>query len=153
MAGQSAHRDKNVNAAIAALCPENRGKVVLIDNFADGDLPSIMDACDVLTLPSVEESFGLVMLEAWVCGKAVIGADIASTRCIIEPGVDGLTVKPFDAEDLCAKIMALIADPAKRARFGERGREKVLARYTWDKVTNAWEAAFKRAAANSRHSA
>ena len=153
MAGQSAHRDKTVDAAIAALSPVNRAKVVLLDDFADADLPSIMDACDVLALPSVEESFGLVMIEAWVCGKPVIGADIASTRCIIDPGVDGLTVKPFDAADLSAKIIELITDPAKRACFGKRGREKVLSRYTWDRVTDVWEASFRRAAAVSRPTA
>lgn len=153
MAGQSAHRDKAVNDAIAALSSENREKVVLLDDFADSDLPSILDACDLLALPSVEESFGLVMIEAWACGKPVIGADIASTRCIIDPGVDGLTVTPFDASDVACKLLELINDPAKRACFGERGRQKVLSRYTWDRVTDAWEAAFQRAAALSRPSA
>jgi glycosyltransferase involved in cell wall biosynthesis len=153
MAGQSAHRDTAVNEAIRALSPENRAKVVLIDDFKDADLPSIMDACDLLALPSVEESFGLVMLEAWICNKPVIGADIASTRCIIDVGLDGLTVKPFDAADLSAKLLALVTDPAKRAAFGERGRQKVLSRYTWDRVTDAWEAAFRRAAAVSSRSA
>ena len=153
MAGQSAHRDKPVNDAIAALSPEDRAKVILLDNFADAELPSIMDACDLLTLPSVEESFGLVMIEAWVCGKPVIGADIASTRCIIDRGVDGLTVTPFDADDLAAKILELVTDPAKRIAFGERGQQKVLARYTWDRVTDAWEAAFRRAAAVSTRTA
>jgi glycosyltransferase involved in cell wall biosynthesis len=152
LAGQSAHRDKTVNAAIASLSPENRENVVLFDDFADSDLPSIMDACDVLALPSVEESFGLVMIEAWACNKPVIGADIPSTRCIIDAGVDGLIVKPFDAPDLAEKILELMGDPDKRARFGERGRQKVLSRYTWDRVTDAWEAAFRKAAAASRRS-
>lgn len=149
MAGQSAHRDKPVNDAIAALSRENRAKVILLDDFADGELASIMDACDLLALPSVEESFGLVMIEAWACGKPIIGADIASTRCIIEPGVDGLMVKPFDASDLAMKLLELVNDPAKRRMFGERGRQKVMSRYTWDRVTDAWEAAFRRAAAIS----
>jgi len=152
LAGQSAHRDPAVSAAIAALSAENRAKVVLVDDFANTDLPSIMDACDVLTLPSVNESFGLVLIEAWACSKPVIGADIAATRCVIDDGVDGFTVKPFDAEDLAAKILELVTDSEKRARFGERGREKVMARYTWDRVTDAWEAALRRAAAPSRPS-
>jgi glycosyltransferase involved in cell wall biosynthesis len=149
MAGQSAHRDQPVKDALAALSPSNRAKVILHDDFADAELPSIMDACDLLALPSVEESFGLVMIEAWVCKKPVIGADIASTRCIIDIGVDGLTVRPFDAADLAAKILELVTDREKRERFGERGREKVLSRYTWDRVTDAWEASFRKAAAAS----
>ena len=84
MAGQSAHREPAVTKMLSELSAADRARVVLIDDFPDEDGPSIMDACDLLALPSVEESFGLVMIEAWMCGKPVIGADIASTRCIIE---------------------------------------------------------------------
>jgi glycosyltransferase involved in cell wall biosynthesis len=151
MAGQSAHRDEPVNTMLAALSPVDRGKVILIDDFSDADGPSIMDACDLLALPSVEESFGMVMIEAWMCGKPVIGADIAPTRCIIDYGVDGWTAKPFDSSDLADKILDLLADPAKRELFGNRGRAKVLSRYTWNRVTDVWEATFRNAAASSRN--
>lgn len=149
MAGPSAHRDAVVSDALAGLSDCDRSKIVLIDDFADVDGPSIMDACDVLALPSVEESFGMVFVEAWMCGKPVIGGDIASTRCVIDHGVDGWTATPFDAEDLACKIMDLLADPAKRACFGERGRAKALARYTWDRVTDAWETALINVAAGA----
>jgi glycosyltransferase involved in cell wall biosynthesis len=146
LAGQSAHRESRVTQMIAELTPIDRARVILIDDFADADGPSIMDACDILTLPSVEDSFGMVMIEAWVCGKPVIGGDIASTRCIIEPGVDGWIVKPFDAGDLAAKILDLVADPRKRVAFGERGHKKVLDRYTWERVTDTWETTFQQVA-------
>lgn len=147
IAGQRAHREADVARQLDELLPADRARVVLIDDFDDADGPSIMDACDVLALPSVEEAFGMVMIEAWMCGKPVIGADIASTRCIIEPGVDGSTAKPFDAADLAEKILELLADPAKRATFGARGRAKVLSRYTWEQVTDTWEATLRKAAA------
>jgi glycosyltransferase involved in cell wall biosynthesis len=149
LAGQSAHRAPAIVEALAALPEADRTRVVPIDDFADVDGPSIMDACDVLALPSVEEAFGIVMVEAWMCGKPVIGGDIASTRCIIDPGVDGWTATPFDASHLAERILDLLADPAKRASFGERGRAKVLARYTWERVTDAWEATL-RGAANAK---
>jgi glycosyltransferase involved in cell wall biosynthesis len=146
LAGQRAHREANVQTKLDALAPADRARVVLVDDFSDEDGPSIMDACDVLALPSAEESFGMVMIEAWMCGKPVIGADIASTRCIIEPGVDGLTTKPYDSADLAERILELLADPEKRAMFGERGRAKVMSRYTWEHVTNVWEATLRTAA-------
>jgi len=153
LAGQSAHRGERVSEMLDELTEENRARVVLIDDFDQRDAASIMDACDLLVLPSVEESFGLVMIEAWMCGKPVIGADIASTRCIIDHGVDGWTAKPFDATDLADRILDLLADPAKRAGFGERGRTKVLSRYTWDRVTDVWESALRRAARRSHNRA
>jgi glycosyltransferase involved in cell wall biosynthesis len=144
MAGQRAHRDPTVTGMLESLSPDHRRNVVLIDDFVDEDGPSIMDACDVLALPSVEESFGLVMIEAWMCGKPVIGADIASTRCIIDHGIDGWVVKPFDPDELAARIFTLLADPDMRESFGRRGRSKVLSRYTWDRVTDTWEDTFKQ---------
>jgi len=155
LAGQSAHRGEKVSEMLDELGEENRvrPRLVLIDDFDQRDAASIMDACDLLVLPSVEESFGLVMIEAWMCGKPVIGADIASTRCIIDNGVDGWTAKPFDVADLANRILDLLADPAKRATFGQRGRTKVLSRYTWDRVTDVWESALRRAARRSRNRA
>jgi glycosyltransferase involved in cell wall biosynthesis len=150
LAGQRAHREPAVAKMLAHPTAADRCRVVLIDDFAAEDAASIMDACDVLALPSVEEAFGLVMIEAWMCGKPVIGADIASTRCIIDSGVDGWTAKPFDATSLAERILDLLADPAKRAAFGERGRAKVLSRYNWDRVTDVWESTFQRAAAAQR---
>ena len=78
-----------------------------------------------------------------MCGKPVIGADIASTRCIIDAGENGLLATPFDAADLAQKILELLSDAAKRAAFGTRGRTKVLERYTWEIVTDRWEATFR----------
>ncbi len=146
MAGQSAHREPRVSQMLADLSDCERAKLVLIDDFADVDGPSIMEACDLVAMPSVEESFGMVFAEAWMCGKPVIGGDIASTRCVIDSGVDGWMATPFDATDLAGKILDLLADPAKRACFGERGRAKTLARYTWDRVTDAWETTLVNAA-------
>jgi glycosyltransferase involved in cell wall biosynthesis len=40
-----------------------------------------------------------------------------------------------DVDDLARAINALLADPARRRRMGEAGRQKVLDRYTWDVVT------------------
>lgn len=146
MAGQSAHRDATVTRMLAELAPEDRARVVVIDDFADAEAPSIFDACDVLALPSAEESFGMVMIEAWVCGKPVVAADIAPTRCIVEPGVDGLLARPYDVADLATRILELLSDPAKRKAFGARGRTKALERYTWERVTDVWEATFRAAA-------
>jgi glycosyltransferase involved in cell wall biosynthesis len=147
LAGQRAHRAPSVETTLNALVPTDRARVILIDDFPDEDGPSIMDACDVLVLPSAEESFGMVLIEAWMCGKPVIGADIAPTRCIIDHGTDGLVAKPDDSADLAEKILELLANPTTRATFGKRGRAKVMSRYTWEHVTNVWEATLQKAAA------
>ena len=130
----------------AELVVARGGRVILVDDFSETDLPHIVDACDVLVLPSIEESFGIVFLEGWMCGKPVIGARIPSTECVIEEGVDGLIAEPLDAPDLACCILALLRDPRQRERMGAAGRAKTLANHTWDAVTDRWEAAMMAAA-------
>ena len=84
----------------------------------------------------------LVLMVAWWCAGA--GCALRAAGCILYH-LSTLTT-PFDAEDLASKILDLLADPAKRARFGERGRAKVLARYTWERVTDVWETTLLNAA-------
>ena len=116
------------------LTPLERARVVRICNFSDEEKASIFDALDVFVLPSVGESFGIAYLEAWMCGKPVIGADIGPTRDVIHDGVDGLLVKPNDSTALAEKIIALLSDPLRREQMGQSGRKKTLARFTWDRI-------------------
>ena len=143
LAGPKAHRDQAVHEKLRSLSAAERENVGLIDDFTDQDLPSILAACDLLAQPSLEEAFGLVLVEAWMCERPVIGANIAATRCLIEQGVDGWLVRPGDAGDLAARILDLLSSPERRAAFGRHGRTKVLAHYTWDRVTDVWEEVFR----------
>ena len=143
-AGQSAHRAAELDDQLAALTSEERARVVLHDNFADREIADLTQACDIIAMPSVEEGFGIAYLEGWMCGKPVIGARIPSTQCVIDDGVDGLLVEPFDAEELSRGILTLLGDASLRARMGAAGRAKALGNYTWDAVTDRWEEAFHR---------
>jgi glycosyltransferase involved in cell wall biosynthesis len=147
LAGQSANRSQEVNDQLAALPPEQRARVALLDDFPDGEIAGIASACDIVAMPSVEEGFGIAYLEAWMCGRPVIGGRIPTTACVIADGVDGLLAEPSDPDDLSRCLHTLLADPALRDRMGKAGREKTLANFTWDLVTDRWEGAILRATA------
>ena len=121
------------------LTPLERARVVRICNFSDEEKASIFDAFDVFVLPSVGESFGIAYLEAWMCGKPVIGADIGPTRDVIHDGVDGVLVKPNDPTALAEKIIALLSDPLRREQMGQSGKKKTLARFTWNRIIDKME--------------
>ncbi len=92
----------------------------------------LLAACDVLALPSRVDTFGIVLVEAGLHGKPVIGADAGGIPGVIEQGVTGLLV-PFD--DPCAladAIRRVVTDPRLAARLGDAGHHSVLSRYTWD---------------------
>jgi glycosyltransferase involved in cell wall biosynthesis len=149
LAGQSAHRDGVTKAALEALVPEERGRVVEVDDFTDAEATDVFAACDVLAQPSIEESFGLVLIEAWMMGRPVIGASIAATRDLVSDGEDGLIVPPADPPALADAILRLVASPETRARMGEHGRAKVLAQYTTTAMIDAWESLLIEAASCS----
>lgn len=146
LAGQSAHRDAATRTALAALAPEERRRVVEVNDFTDAEAPNVFAACDILAQPSVEESFGLVLIEAWMARRAVIGARIPATCDMIAEEKDGLIVPPNDPPALAAAILRLVAVPEMRARMGEVGRAKVLARYTTPAMVDAWETLLLEAA-------
>jgi glycosyltransferase involved in cell wall biosynthesis len=134
-------------AAFEALSDAERGRVVRLDGFDEADKPSLLAALDVLAMPSVVESFGLTYLEAWACGKPVIGARGPAVECVVDHGVDGLLVQPDDRDDTAAAIATLLANPGVRERMGAAGRRKVLARFTWEPIVDAVEALYRDLAA------
>ena len=144
LAGPRAHRDRPVVERLEGLTPVQREQVVLVDDFADAEGPSILAACDLLAQPSMEEAFGLVLVEAWMSGRPVIAADIAASRSLVESGCDGWLVPPGDSESLAGRILDLLGNPEQRAAFGAHGRRKVLSRYSWDAVVDAWEGTFRQ---------
>jgi glycosyltransferase involved in cell wall biosynthesis len=74
-----------------------------------------------------------------MCGKPVIGADIGPTRDVIYDGVDGLLVMANDSTALAEKIIALLSDPLRREQMGQSGKNKALARFTWDRIIDKME--------------
>lgn len=142
--------DRAFRAALAALDPDERARVVHIDGFPAEDKASIFDACDVYAMPSTTDSFGQTYLEAWLCGRPVIGARIPAIECVIDHGVDGLLVAPRSASAIADALIALLADPERRDRMAAAGREKTLARFTWDRVTDRVEAAYRATVGRTR---
>ena len=112
--------------------PLPRG-VLHLERLEPRRLADAYDACDVLLHPSEQESFGLVCLEAWLRRKPVV----ANRRCgasaaLISDGEDGLLCG--SAAEWPAAVARLAAEPGRARSMGEAGREKVLARFTWERV-------------------
>ena len=101
-------------------------------------LPTVYAAADVFVLPSVSrlEAFGIAALEAMASGKPVVVTDIPGVRDVIEDGREGFLADPVNPQDLARKIQRLVDDPSLRREMGRRGREKVIASFTIETVTD-----------------
>ncbi|MFH1733490.1 MAG: glycosyltransferase family 4 protein, partial [bacterium] len=72
------------------------------------DTAEAYSAMDVCVLASKKESFGLVLLEAMAFGLPIIATDAGGVPEIIEPGVNGLLVKPEDSQNLAEAMVCLL---------------------------------------------
>jgi len=103
-------------------------------------LPAVYNAADVVVLPSqLQESFGMVLIEAMACAKPVIASDIPGVRSVVTDRVDGLLVRPGDCADLAEKLASLLENEAQRQAMGAKGRAKVEAKYSWSGIITKLE--------------
>ncbi|MBI2561222.1 MAG: glycosyltransferase family 4 protein [candidate division NC10 bacterium] len=87
----------------------------------------------VFCLPSRQEGFGIVFLEAMACGKPVVAARAAAVPETVAEGETGLLVDPEDSQGLAHAIGGLLRDPGLRRAMGEAGR-RTVERYRADRV-------------------
>lgn len=88
---------------------------------------------DLFCLPSVQEGFGIVFLEAMAAGLPVVATTAAAIPEVVPHGEAGLLVPPGDVPALAAALTTLLADSALRQRYGAFGREYV-ARFDWMRI-------------------
>jgi glycosyltransferase involved in cell wall biosynthesis len=136
--------DQEIDVALAGLSDAERARVLSLGEFDERDKASIYDSLDVFAMPSTGESFGIAYLEAWMCGKPVIGANVGSTPSVIRDGVDGLLVDPQDPEHIGEAIVRLLKNPAERARLGQAGYTRTVSEFTWERVTDRVEGFYKQ---------
>jgi glycosyltransferase involved in cell wall biosynthesis len=108
---QALARDLKLGGAVTWLGDVSRSQ--LVDEYR---------ACDLFCLPSVQEGFGIVLLEAMAAGKAIVASRAAAIPEVLP---HGLLVEPESAEALAAAIEELYRSPQKRAELGRSGAQWV----------------------------
>jgi glycosyltransferase involved in cell wall biosynthesis len=90
-------------------------------------------ACDLLCVPSSQESFGGVYTEAWSFGKPVIGCNIPAVAEVVSDGQDGYLVDQSVTE-IGDRITYLLRHPQQGMALGQAGYHKVSERYSWPRL-------------------
>jgi len=100
--------------------------IKIYDSLPEIDKYGLIEASDIIVLPSYSETIPLVFLEAWALKKPVIGYRIPSISSIMKFEEDGgLLVKLGDKKELANAITALLNDPDLRDQIALRGYKKV----------------------------
>lgn len=118
--------------------------------FADTALPGAYHAADVVVLPSRHEPFGVVLLEAWAAGRAVVASAVGGIPGFVEHERTGLLVPPGDDKALAAALHRALADPDLRRSLGEAGRAEARARFDWATVTANVRGIYEQALTTTR---
>ncbi len=100
------------------------------------DVAQFYRKASVFCLPTNEEPFGIVLLEAMAHKLPVVATDIGAIPDFILNEENGYRVKPNNVEQLTNALVNLIGNPEKCRKFGERGCNIITERYSWGKVGN-----------------
>jgi len=106
------------------------------------DVASLLAACDIFSLPSFEEPFGLVFAEAMAMKRPVVALTNGGTPEVVEHGKCGLLSPPGDVDALAVNLIRLLDDPALRAQFGEYGRSRVDQQFTPQRMASDFAALY-----------
>ncbi|MDQ3108540.1 MAG: glycosyltransferase [Bacteroidota bacterium] len=88
---------------------------------------------DVFVNVSLQESFGVAVVEAMACEKPVVVTSVGGLKEVVEENVSGVFVLPANVEKTAEGIFGLLNDPEKAKRMGKAGRNNVLKKYDWKK--------------------
>jgi mannosyltransferase len=86
----------------------------------------------IYAFTSRNEGFGLTLIEAMSVGAALVASRAGAAELVVEDGVTGVLTPPGDVDALVRALEPLMRDPASAAAMGERGRARVLEKFSLD---------------------
>ncbi len=110
--------------------PGKMERVTLLGYVEEADLPALYSGASVYVLPSLEEGFGLTMLEAMACGTPVIASNGGALPEVADDAA--MFVDPRSANQIADALRKLLSDESLRSEFGRKGLARA-SQFTWEK--------------------
>jgi D-inositol-3-phosphate glycosyltransferase len=100
------------------------------------DMPALLRSADVVVCTPAFDSSGDAALKAMACGVPVVAAAVGALPDIVVDDVTGYLVAHQDPRQLAALINGLVGDSFLRRSLGAAGRDRTVARYSWDRIAS-----------------
>jgi D-inositol-3-phosphate glycosyltransferase len=113
------------------------------------DLADVYRAADLVAVPSYNESFGLVALEAQACGTPVVAAAVGGLVTAVRDGISGLLVDGHDPDDWARALGGLLAAPGRRAELSG-GAVAHASEFSWSRTASGLLAVYGGAVTEHR---
>jgi glycosyltransferase involved in cell wall biosynthesis len=107
------------------------------------DLPSLYAACDIYAWPSVNEAYGMALLEAQSTGLPVVAADVGGVGGIVARGTTGLLIDEPEAKSFAAAVAELLNDEDKRRTLARNAKDHILTAHTVTAAARTIDAAIQ----------
>jgi glycosyltransferase involved in cell wall biosynthesis len=103
-----------------------RGEVHILPHVEVADLPKMYALADIFVLPSLEETWGLVVNEAMACGLPVVVTDrVGAWVDLVHDGANGFVVPAADSPALAERLERLVSDPQLLRQFGDCSARRI----------------------------
>jgi D-inositol-3-phosphate glycosyltransferase len=112
-------------------------------------LADLYRAADLVAVPSHNESFGLVALEAQACGTPVVAAAVGGLVTAVRDGVSGVLVNGHNPDDWARVVGGLLAAPGRRAELS-RGAVGHARNFSWDRTAARLHTVYREVVAEHR---
>ena len=130
LASRAAHRDL-------------RGRVIFVGNLSRGQIAWLASHAEVMVVPSRVEPFGIVVLEGWRGGCAVVATKHGGTSEFVRDGVNGIFIDPLDREAFTGSLDAVLGDATLRSRIAVGGHTAVQS-HGWPSAAERYVQVFRR---------
>ena len=97
-------------------------------------MEAYLSAIDIFCLPSLQQGFGVIMLEAMALGRPVIASGVGGILTILEDEKNGVIVPPSDSRALAERMLKLLEDPEQTQKMAIAGQNLVEDRFTIDRM-------------------
>ena len=108
--------------------------VVFHDGQEQENIKYLYSTSDIFVLPSLKETFGIVLVEAMHYKLPIITTNISAMPDLVKDGENGLLVPPQNSEAIANALKTLMTEPELRKQMGERGY-KISQSFDWDKTS------------------
>jgi glycosyltransferase involved in cell wall biosynthesis len=122
-------------------------RVVLAGPVPREDVPALLRSADLMVCSPREATFGMAALEAMACGLPVIANGMGGLADTVVHQVTGTHVAPRKPRELAVALRRMLSRRAMCEQQGAAGRDRVMARYSWDRVATETVHAYRRAGA------
>lgn len=126
--------DRAREAGARAVAREHALGDRLIIGAARPEAPQLIAAADIVVMPSLDEAFPLVVLEAMGAGKPVVGVRSGSIAEQVADGETGFIVPPMSPQAVAEGLIRLAREPGLRRSMGAKGRRRAEQAFTEARV-------------------